>query len=307
MADVEELRQQLAALTERVTANADQRQILQTLTQVVQQPRHVVRVKPPKYTGQGSVRQFLDTFAEVMEANQWDDATAGLQLKIALEGNARVGVVGATFPEVRDSLLQKYELTQDEARSTLRTLRLRPGESVHELGETTQRLIALAHPTLTEEQRMEEAILCMVEAVGDRYLKHEFRLQRPANFGEALNRIRDYQRDMGKGDRRLVQRMEIEEGGKMEELESKVSALQLQITELAVRQGKTDAALAGYATSTQDKLDLLLAQTSRYSSRPQSRACYECGDTSHMKRNCPKLAAKTPAPRRQGNASGPSA
>ena len=310
--ELQAVRDQLEALRLEVAAAGVQRDAIERIANAVQ-PRAPM-IKPPKFTGREDIRQFLETFDTVRETNQWNDGAAALRLKLALEGTAKVGVSGNTLEEIRNSLLQKYELTQDEARSALRALRLKTGESVHELGENTLRLVSLAHPNIGDEQRREEAILCLVEAVGDRYLKHEFRLQPPDTFEQALNRIRDYQRDMGRGDRRLIQRVEMEEEGKVTELEKQVASLQQQVVEIGRRQEKTDEALTGYAASTQDKLDQLLARATRQqptsSRRPVSSVtCYECGETGHFKRNCPKLAttATSADPGRQGNGTGPSA
>ena len=174
MADqVPALREELEQLRQRMDAGQHQQDFVRDLAQAIQ-PR--ANLKPPKFTGREDAREFLETFDTVRVANGWDNATAVLRLKLSLEGAAKAGVAGNTYQQVRESLLKKYELTQDEARSALRTLRLRSGDSVHELGENVQRLVTLAHPNLYGDQRTEEAILYMVDAVGDRYLKHEFRL-----------------------------------------------------------------------------------------------------------------------------------
>ena len=110
------------------------------------------RVKPPTFDGKQDVRKFLDMFDEVSELNDWDNHTAAIQLKLALRDRAAETIQGTTYRELRNYLLTRYEVTEDEARRQVRTARIRRGENIYDFGDYLLRMMTIAHPDLQQQQ-----------------------------------------------------------------------------------------------------------------------------------------------------------
>lgn len=253
---------------------------------VPSQPARVA-IKPPKFTGTGDVESFLDDFDLVREANGWNEETAAIHLRLSLDGSGRIGVRGSNFTDLKASLRLKYQLSMEEARTTLRRLRFKNGDSVHELGATISRLIKLAYPTLTEEQRDQEARLYLLDTISDKHLRREFSLQPPKSFTDALDRAIEYLRDTSRGDQHLVQQVALEEPSAVDKLAQTVASLATQVAEIGA------------------KLDSRLQPRSKGSSNV---TCFQCGQRGHIKRQCPQSrwqSNSTPT-RQQGNGQGSS-
>ena len=58
------------------------------------------------------------------------------------------------------------------------------------------KLVKMADPELEGEQLDDRATAELVDAIGDRFLTREFRLQGPINFADAIRRIQQYNADM---------------------------------------------------------------------------------------------------------------
>ena len=244
-------------IQQRLTAN--ERGLAKELAAAVQTARPNVQL--PKSSGNENVRRFLDTVDNVARANRWDEALTALHLRLALEGPASTGVRGRTVEELKQSLLRKYSMTQEESRVRLRDLKLRSENMVYDVGEQIRQLVSTAHPALDVRQQEEEAVLALTEAVGDRYLKHEFRLQPPTCYDDAIDRVRSYFCDMGK-ERCLIQSLNVEEADKVDKLEKAMDILQHQVAMITVKQEQTDTQLEGLSASISQKLDQILAGAS---------------------------------------------
>ena len=155
--DDQQMRAEIMAEVQQLLQQQQQNVGIAEIAAAVQRPQRR-RVKPPTFNGTDDIRQFLRLFDTVTEANGWDDDERTLHLQLALEGGARACIVGETYQEMVDALLARYEVTQDQACRSLRNAKLRPGENIYQFGEFLTRMVALAHPNLTPENREEMAI-----------------------------------------------------------------------------------------------------------------------------------------------------
>ena len=95
-----------------------------------------------------------------------------------------------------ESLLTRFQLSREEARRELRNLKLKTGQDIHKFGNLVMKLVKMADPDLDGEQLDDRATAELVDAIGDRLLTSEFRLQGPINFADAIRRIQQYNADM---------------------------------------------------------------------------------------------------------------
>ena len=121
----------------------------------------------PKFDGTADIRKFLQTFAEVAEQNQWDEEERTLHLKLALQGTASECVQGDTADEMAQSILTRFQLSREEARRELRSLKLKPGQDIHKFGNLVMKLVKMADPELEGEQLDDRATAELVDAIGD--------------------------------------------------------------------------------------------------------------------------------------------
>ena len=266
-----------------------------------------VRRKPipaPKFDGTSDVRKFLQTFAEVAEQNQWDDQERTLHLKLALQGTAAECVQGDTADELAESLVTRFQLSREEARRELRGLKLRSGQDIHKFGNLVMKLVKMAEPDLDGEQLDDKATTELVDAIGDRFLTREFRLQGPINFADAIRRIQQYNADMKVS---KIHRLEMEEDGeeKMKLLETKLAGQTKQMESLQSSlngmQKSLEALLLRDSSATQitgQRCGICNRQNhqtkdcwergvdARRNRKPLT--CFICGKPDHLARRCPR-------------------
>lgn len=200
-------------------------------------------VKLPRYDGGSDVRKFLEIFNEVRQINEWTDGEAALHLRLALDGSANECVTGNTIEELQNSLITRYQMTQEEAIRELRRLHMTKGENIHEFGEKVQRLVRIAHPGLPMAQHAEIATRELVEAIGDKWLRREFRLRPAVNFTDALMRVRDYNADMRQEHKICSVSFESPETRDAERGESTMILLVAELEELGLKE-VTDTLIA---------------------------------------------------------------
>ena len=124
-------------------------------------------IQASKFDGMSDVRNFLQSFTEVAELNQWSEEEINLHLKLALQGAASECVQGDTTEEIAQSLLTRFELSQQEAKRELRHLKLKQGQDIHKFGNMVMKLVKMADPELEGEQLDDRATAELVDAIGD--------------------------------------------------------------------------------------------------------------------------------------------
>ena len=120
-------------------------------------PAATQRVRLPEYDGSSDVEGFIDNFLGVMDANNWTPAIALLHLRSCLRGSARDAARGATLREALQSLRNRFDVTESQARDQLLTLRYDGRQNLHEWGAEVERLTHRAFGRAPEALRGELA------------------------------------------------------------------------------------------------------------------------------------------------------
>lgn len=280
-------------------------------------------MQPAIFDGSSDVRQYLEDFDALVQHNRWNDNEATLQLRLALRGHAKDSASGDTYQELKESLLTRFEPTEEEARRELRHLTLRTGENIYTFGDHLQRMISLAYPNLDRAQQQEMAINELIEAIGDRTLGREFTLVRPQNFREALQRAHEFNQYMKGSRRSQIKTVSIEEPEEINKLKQTVSSLdkklinledqirnveqvmhkQVQAIKTEVCEIQTDVKgmkgelhqTHGITSGINRKIDQLLGQRQRVNNRPAGNnrsfpnnvpTCNYCRKRGHVLKDC---------------------
>ena len=273
------------------------------------QPRD--RFKPPKFDGKSDVELFITQFQEVSAANQWDQATALINLRLALERDATKCGRGQDMPAIFANLRARFGLTVRQARDKLAHIRREPGQTNHMLGLEIQKLVRLAYPTMGANDQTVIAIETFKKSVDNKQLSRHL-LAIPADTVETVTAAADAFFQAGQitmtnnRNRANINHIEIEP---CDEEEHKINSITTKLTDptaelltklLAaveqntaivadlVKQGRTDRNNVRFARSRSNSRERgKLTQTDE---------CYQCGSNSHYVRDCPQKSENLPGP-----------
>lgn len=202
-------------------------------------------ITAPTFNGEGDVRAFLRNFHEVAEVNEWDDEERSLRLRLSLQGRATGQAEDLDYAGLAETLIARYEISREEARRELKHLRLRAGQDIFAFGEQLMKLIRIAEPELRARARDERATAELIEAIGDKHLTREFRLQGPIDFNDALRRVQQYNIDMRQTRNRRLELEEDDEEGELKrrliEVETRMDQLEQVVTTTSTKLVETMA------------------------------------------------------------------
>src|SRR5664279_5411931 len=287
--------------------------------------RHLIR--PMKFDGYTSFETFMAHFRNCADHNRWNETEQLSWLKNSLIKNAGQVLWDSspdssnTLPKLIELLTNRFGGTKqaDKHRMELRYRKRKPNESLGDLHQDISRLMALAHPQLPSSSR--DAIACdyYIDSLNNPEFALKVRERNPSSLDEALrislqleSWILDTNRqkgdDHGKGRTRENRAATVDSNSSAE-----IASLQAQLSTL----GKTVSDFVN-SVKTQPVNNFqqvpFSPQSSVNTAKPQfnsptkpmpwqnrntgnsgvrPKACFNCGDPSHFKPNCPLLQTGT--------------
>jgi hypothetical protein len=279
-------------------------------------------IKPMKFDGSGSFETFLAHFLNCADHNRWYSTEKLAQLKSCLTKDAGQ-VLWDSTPETVDTFDKLVELLKnrfsgtrqsDKYRMELRVRKRKPNESLSSLHQDIRRLIALAHPDFPASAREVMASDYFIDSLGDPQFALKIRERNPSSLDDTLRvalQLEAYQKDAERhGDAsadevaklrgKPVRSVKVE-NEKVSTLEAELSAMRKELTELKacsqrnisqssfpVQVGWQSAQPPLFSGMPMGRMSQNIRDTAPKLWAP--RRCFNCGDHSHFKRDCPYLS-----------------
>jgi hypothetical protein len=279
-------------------------------------------IKPMKFDGSGSFETFLAHFLNCADHNRWYSAEKLAQLKSCLTKDAGQ-VLWDSTPETVDTFDKLVELLKnrfsgtrqsDKYRMELRVRKRKPNESLSSLHQEIRRLIALAHPDFPASAREVMASDYFIDSLGDPQFALKIRERNPSSLDDTLRvalQLEAYQKDaerhrdasadeVAKLRGKPVRSVKVE-NEKVSTLEAELSAMRKELTELKacsqrnISQSSFPVQVGWQSAQPPLFSGMPMGQMSQHvrDTAPKlwaPRRCFNCGDQSHFKRDCPYLS-----------------
>lgn len=295
--------------------------VLEQLTTRITEPIQVVvpaappSFKPPKFDGHGDVELFIAHFGEVVEANNWQPATAFLHLKESLTNEAHECTRADTLGGVLRALRARFGLSVEQALTRLESLKRDPRTSLREHGTTIGKMVAASYPEQDPEFREAMALRKFRNTLGHAGLQRHLLSMQVPTMEEAIIAGEAYLAVPTQGTRSTWepphanrgQLRQIEE----EEEEAEVAALQ-PAPSLSLQLGATLQAILTRLTALEAANTSSRTGSGKKPSPPKGTekgvtTCFKCGQEGHIARGCAKsqTSSQASAPKTSGNEHGP--
>jgi predicted aspartyl protease len=299
------------------------------------------RIKPRTFDGSGSFETFWAHFENCATYNRWKEADKLAHLKATLIGDAGQVLWDSessatnTLEKLTQLLRSRFSATRqaDKHRMELKLRRRRPGETLSALHQDIHRLMALAHPTLSQDAR--ETIACdyYIDAMDDADFALKIRERAPTTLDEALRialQLEAWQRDVRRSRADDYNQLKPKARGAAQaaavepSFETQFTQLNQRIDELtrivqavaATRPSATNvttstrSTMEGAAMSSNGNKAVVEEQADKaqggalptwqrsWSRQPRAarqptNVCWYCGQTGHFRRECKQRAPAT--------------
>ena len=148
-------------------------------------------LKVDKYDGSTCIEAYLIRFESIAEYNEWKEKDKVIHLKAALKGGAENLLwesKGASFEEIVEKLRRRYGSRDlhEKYRVELKYKKRKPEESLQELADEVERLVALANPGDDRKVRDRIAKDAFIDAIGNPGFEMKIREKEPRDFNAAL-------------------------------------------------------------------------------------------------------------------------
>lgn len=161
-------------------------QLANAIAALGQHRQHPQPVKPPKYEGVTDVNLFIDHFASVIRANNWNEELARINLRTSLKGKAADCGRGATVALIYGNLRARFGMTAEQAGERLEAYRRDAKVPLAEFADEVVRLIGLAYPTTPAVEREQMALAKFKRSVGDDNLSDFLMARHPETLIDAI-------------------------------------------------------------------------------------------------------------------------
>lgn len=267
-------------------------------------------VMPETFTGEGEWSQWVSHFENVAAVNKWSADEQLLWLKVRLTGRAQKAferlpeAARASYAEAKKALKERFEPTSKKSlyQAEFQTRRKKRTEGWAEYAEDLKTIVDKAYPDLQDAAREQMALTHYLTQIENPQVAFAVKQQKPANLDAAVTATLEMESYWNP--KQVIANVEVDAtpttsdgavAAVLPEARKQDAATDL-MKELLDRMGKIELELA----ATRGQARGQFGQTpGRVNRGPPMRgpprmmgrappACWTCGETGHLARNCPK-------------------
>ena len=269
---------------------------------------------PEDFDGKQPLREYLMHFERCAIINGWNEEEKAMFLTASLRGESRKLLSGLTESECRQyaKIVERLQLRFGvEKQAELHQARLLnrrqlEGESLQMLATDIRSMVDLAYQDLGASVQERFAVQHFIDALSDKDDRLHLRREKPGTLDQALSLARELESlrllDSNNSFRRA--------GSKVRALETERTQLQMQVDGLQLRIDHQQQQLEAQENIINQLNEFLVSQprgTPASRNRgPQGNhkrgwECWNCGESGHMRKECPKLKGRPASNQPSGN------